>query len=258
MLRKRSKEQENDSNGSEQELEAEIPGSKPTKAELEAQMKQLMTANTTHQNTQNTQNTQNKGNSAREKQLEVIEQGKILLKTMLAKINNEPTVSKSKESSEDDTDILERFEGQHLYKTGRERQIELLPTFKRTASTNLRIEPELEDDIDIDFKDEKYRLKNLSFKQRRRKKTLTKRRRRYMSQEVVKDLALVEDLNLKGTLKGSAGRNKGSTRVFRKKKFSNLTMGENENSAPGNLESYISEKELYFYDYCVDFLSSER
>lgn len=59
---------------------------------------------------------------------------------------------------------IEYFKARKKYKQGRERQKEILKTFNRTASTNLRIDPELESERDIDFQDEKYRLKNLSIK----------------------------------------------------------------------------------------------
>jgi exonuclease I len=109
---------------------------------------------------------------------------------MLTKIKKLETIKKNHKTS---MDVFHIFADQKKYKTGRERQIELLPTFKRTASTNLRISPEKESDRDLEFQDEKYRLKNMSFKHRRRKKKdLRKRRRRHMSQEVVKEFTKAE------------------------------------------------------------------
>lgn len=137
---------------------------------------------------------------------------------------------------------IEYFKARKKYKQGRERQKEILKTFNRTASTNLRIDPELESERDIDFQDEKYRLKNLSIKQRRRKKNLSKRkRRRHMSQEVVKDFYPLR--------KEQSKSNKGS--MLRKK---------DKASVVDNIQSQmrLRENTIDFYDYCLDFLSKDE
>ena len=139
---------------------------------------------------------------------------------------------------------FKRFVAQSLFKTGKQRQIELLTTFGRTASTNLRMSPEQEAEKDVDFQDEKYRLKNLCFKQRRKKKDLSKRRRRHMSQDCVKESSNIE-------------KSKFST--FQKKTIPSQ-ISANQNQAVHNQQGYLGliEKDMYFYDYCLEFLDKNQ